>query len=40
MPFGTKQYTERSARLRREFQTPQPTIIGALQPKQYRRTNP
>ena len=36
MPLGTKQNAERTARLGRQFQTPQPAIIGALQPEQHR----
>ena len=34
MSLGTKQHGERTARLGGELQTPQPAIVGALQPKQ------
>ncbi len=39
MPLGAKQHTECTARLGRELQTPQPAIIGALQPEQHRGTD-
>ena len=36
MALGTKQHSERAARLRREFQAPQPAIIAPLEPEQHR----
>ena len=39
MPLRAKQYSECTPRFRCKLQTPQPAIIGALQPEQYRRTD-
>src|SRR5450755_2193317 len=40
MPLRAKQHAECTARLGRQFQTPQPAIISALQPEKYRGADP
>jgi len=39
MPLGRNSTPSCTARLGRELQTPQPAIIGALQPEQHRGTD-